>query len=175
MNVAEPTVHIVDDDAPFSRRSRGCCARAGLPVKTFGSASDFLAQRIEDAPGCVLADVRMPGMNGLELQSALAQSSIRCRFSSSPATATFPRAFARCAMGRKTFSEKRAAKDGAARGGDARARSRRARARRRATRQRELRARFARSPHGSSKCSAMSCGASSTSRSPAISASTSGP
>ena len=103
MNATEPTVHIVDDDAPFLEAVSRLLRASGFAVRTFGSASDFLAQRAEDAPGCVLADVRMPGMNGLELQSALALSSNPLPILSSPATATSPRAFARCAMGRKTF------------------------------------------------------------------------
>ena len=75
MSATEPTVHIVDDDAPFLAATSRLLRASGFAVKTFGSASDFLTQRAEDAPGCVLADVRMPGMNGLELQSALARSS----------------------------------------------------------------------------------------------------
>ena len=75
MNLVEPIVHIVDDDAPFLEAVSRLLRASGFAVRTFGSASDFLAQRAEDAPGCVLADVRMPGMNGLELQSALARSS----------------------------------------------------------------------------------------------------
>ena len=75
MSVTEPTVHIVDDDATFLAATSRLLRASGFAVKTFASASDFLAQRAEDAPGCVLADVRMPGMNGLELQSALARSS----------------------------------------------------------------------------------------------------
>jgi FixJ family two-component response regulator len=43
-------------------------------VRTFASAAEFLAGRDPDEPGCVLADLQMPGMNGLDLQIALAQS-----------------------------------------------------------------------------------------------------
>ncbi len=74
MNVTEPTVHIVDDDAPFLAATSRLLRASGFAVRTFGSASDFLTQRAEDASGCVLADVRMPGMNGLELQAALARA-----------------------------------------------------------------------------------------------------
>ena len=74
MSATEPTVHIVDDDALFLAAVSRLLRASGFAVRTFGSASDFLAQRVEDAPGCVLADLRMPGMNGLELQSALARS-----------------------------------------------------------------------------------------------------
>ena len=74
MTTAEPTVHIVDDDAQFLAAVSRLLRANGFAVKTFVSASDFLGQRVEQAPGCVLADVQMPGMNGLELQSAIAQS-----------------------------------------------------------------------------------------------------
>jgi two-component system response regulator FixJ len=74
MNPTEPTVHIVDDDAYFLTATSRLLRASGFVVRTFTSADDFLAQRDGDAPGCVLADVRMPGMGGLELQSALAHS-----------------------------------------------------------------------------------------------------
>jgi FixJ family two-component response regulator len=65
-------VFVVDDDASV----RGALARllhsAGYQTETFASAEGFLAQSRFDAPGCILLDVRMPGLNGLELQEALA-------------------------------------------------------------------------------------------------------
>src|SRR5260221_11335151 len=67
-----PTVFVVDDGAS----GRGALARllhpAGYQTETFASAEGFLAQSRFDAPGCILLDVRMPGLNGLELQQALA-------------------------------------------------------------------------------------------------------
>jgi len=72
MNTAAPTVHIVDDDASFLTATARLLRASGFAVKTFSSASDFLAQRDTDAPGCVVADLQMPGLNGLDLQSALA-------------------------------------------------------------------------------------------------------
>jgi FixJ family two-component response regulator len=67
-----PTVFVVDDDASV----RGALARllhsAGYQTETFSSAEGFLAKSRFDAPGCILLDVRMPGLNGLELQEALA-------------------------------------------------------------------------------------------------------
>lgn len=63
---------VVDDDASL----RGALARllhsAGYQTETFASAEGFLAQSRFDAPGCILLDVRMPGLNGLELQQTLA-------------------------------------------------------------------------------------------------------
>ena len=74
MSVTAPTVQIVDDDQSFLTATSRLLRASGFAVRTFSSASDFLAQRDADAPGCVLADLQMPGMNGLDLQSALAQS-----------------------------------------------------------------------------------------------------
>ena len=74
MSLTEPTVQIVDDDRSFLVATSRLLRASGFVVKTFSSAGDFLAQHDTDAPGCVLADLQMPGMNGLELQSALAQS-----------------------------------------------------------------------------------------------------
>ena len=74
MTPTQPTVHIVDDDPSFLAAASRLMRAHGFAVRTFASATEFLAQRDADAPGCVLADVRMPGMTGLELQAALAQS-----------------------------------------------------------------------------------------------------
>jgi FixJ family two-component response regulator len=74
MDTIKSTVHIVDDDASFLAAISRLLRASGFPVRTFSSASDFLAQRDTDAPGCVLADLQMPGMNGFDLQLALAQT-----------------------------------------------------------------------------------------------------
>jgi FixJ family two-component response regulator len=74
MTTARPTVYIVDDDASFLSATSRLLRASGFEVKTFSSAAAFLAQRESDAPGCVVADLQMPGMNGFDLQSALAKS-----------------------------------------------------------------------------------------------------
>ena len=74
MSVTTPTVHIVDDDASFLTAASRLLRASGFAVKTFSSASDFLAQRNSDAPGCVVTDLQMPEMNGLDLQLALART-----------------------------------------------------------------------------------------------------
>jgi two-component system response regulator FixJ len=74
MSVTTPIVHIVDDDASFLAAASRLLRASGFAVKTFSSASDFFARRDTDAPGCVVADLQMPEMNGLDLQSALART-----------------------------------------------------------------------------------------------------
>ncbi|SCK24720.1 two component transcriptional regulator, LuxR family [Variovorax sp. HW608] len=75
MNVTLPTVHLVDDDVSFLTATSRLLRASGFAVKTFLCASDFLAQNTADAPGCVVADLQMPGLNGLDLQSALVRTS----------------------------------------------------------------------------------------------------
>ena len=74
MSVTESTVHVVDDDASFLAAISRLLRANGFAVKTYSSAREFLLRREADAPGCVLADLQMPGMDGLELQSVLEQS-----------------------------------------------------------------------------------------------------
>jgi FixJ family two-component response regulator len=66
-----PTVFVVDDDASVRRALVRLLHSAGYQTKTFASAEGFLAQSRFDNPGCIILDVRMPGLNGLELQQAL--------------------------------------------------------------------------------------------------------
>lgn len=70
-----PVVHIVDDDASFLAATARLLRASGFTVRTFLSADDFLGQREDEVAGCVVADLRMPGMDGLALQAALAGSS----------------------------------------------------------------------------------------------------
>jgi FixJ family two-component response regulator len=72
MNPATPIVHLVDDDESF-RLAVGRLLRAGgYQVQTYPSAGDFLIAGSRHGPGCLLLDVKMPGPDGLELQTALA-------------------------------------------------------------------------------------------------------
>jgi len=75
MTATVPIVHVVDDDASFLAAISRLLRANGFAVKTYSSAHEFLSQLDAHAPGCVLADLRMPQMNGLDLQSALAQTS----------------------------------------------------------------------------------------------------
>jgi FixJ family two-component response regulator len=72
MSDMPPVIHVVDDDASFLTAVSRFLRAAGYTVRRYASAAEFLAQREAGIPGCVLADLRMPGMSGLDLQSALA-------------------------------------------------------------------------------------------------------
>ena len=72
--MSEPIVHVVDDDGPFLLAMSRLLRASGFAVKTYVSASDFLAERDEDAPGCVVVDLQMPEIGGLDLQAALARA-----------------------------------------------------------------------------------------------------
>jgi FixJ family two-component response regulator len=74
MGMTEPTVHLVDDDAPFLVAMARLLRAHGLAVKTYASATEFLTRRDSDEPGCVVVDLRMPEVGGLDLQATLAQS-----------------------------------------------------------------------------------------------------
>ena len=67
-------VRIVDDDASFLRAIARMLRGAGFQVKTFTSAAEFLADSEPDVPGCVLVDLQMPGLTGLDLQHELANA-----------------------------------------------------------------------------------------------------
>ena len=72
----EPTVFIVDDDDAVRRFLTGLIQSIDLKVEAYASAKDFLDAYRPGRPGCLLLDVRMPGMSGLELQRELAERSI---------------------------------------------------------------------------------------------------
>jgi two-component system, LuxR family, response regulator FixJ len=72
----EPTVFVVDDDAPIRAGLQFLLESVGLRVETFESAEAFLAGYDPARPGCLILDVRMHGMDGLTLQNRLAASRI---------------------------------------------------------------------------------------------------
>jgi FixJ family two-component response regulator len=67
----QPTVYVVDDDAGVRRAAKELIETVGLRVETFASAQDFLETERHDAPGCLVLDVRLPGLSGLDLQREL--------------------------------------------------------------------------------------------------------
>jgi len=67
----KPTVFIVDDDTAVRDALKFLMRSVGRPVETFGSATEFLDAYRDDRPGCLVLDIRLPGMSGLELQEKL--------------------------------------------------------------------------------------------------------
>ena len=68
------TVFVVDDDTSFRNAVSRLLRAAGHQVKSFSSASSFVESLPATGPGCVVADLQMPGMSGLDLQAALVAS-----------------------------------------------------------------------------------------------------
>jgi len=73
----EKLVAIVDDDESVRIALAGLMKAVGLPAKTFASAMEFLDSGQQHHASCLIADIRMPGMSGLELQAKL--NADRCR------------------------------------------------------------------------------------------------
>jgi FixJ family two-component response regulator len=67
-------ISIVDDDQPFRESMRKLVALLGYTVEEFPSAADFLASRLLPETACLIADVHMPGMTGVELHGRLVNS-----------------------------------------------------------------------------------------------------
>ncbi len=74
--VTDPTVYLVDDDAAIRDALSLLISLKGLRTAVFASAEDFLDTYSPDRRGCVLTDLQMPAMSGLDLQTALAQRNI---------------------------------------------------------------------------------------------------
>jgi FixJ family two-component response regulator len=69
-------VYVVDDDFSVREAIKSLIRSVGLRVETFGTAQEFLKSARPDAPGCVVLDVRLPGLSGLDLQRELAANGI---------------------------------------------------------------------------------------------------
>jgi RNA polymerase sigma factor (sigma-70 family) len=74
--MADSTVFIVDDDALVRRSLERLIHSVGLQVKCFASAKEFLECRRPEGAACIVLDVRMPGLSGLDLQSELASAGL---------------------------------------------------------------------------------------------------
>ncbi len=76
MREPDPIVFVIDDDALIRDGIQSLIKSIGLRVETFASARDFMLAKRPDAPACLVLDVRMPGLSGLDLQRKLSDSDI---------------------------------------------------------------------------------------------------
>jgi FixJ family two-component response regulator len=76
MEKEQPVVYVVDDDAGVRQALDSLIRSVGFSVQTFASAQDFLNSKRTSVPGCLVLDVRMPGLSGLDLQRDLAEADI---------------------------------------------------------------------------------------------------
>jgi two-component system response regulator FixJ len=74
--MSEPVVHIVDDDAPVRESIAFLLDAEGIATRTYESASALLDRRAELEPGGIITDIRMPGMNGLEMVQELTRTGV---------------------------------------------------------------------------------------------------
>ncbi len=70
-------VHVIDDDASMRGALEDLFDSVGLAAKTYATARDFLAASLPNKPGCVVADIRLPDMNGLDFQDRLNRIGVR--------------------------------------------------------------------------------------------------
>jgi RNA polymerase sigma factor (sigma-70 family) len=77
MTERDAIVFVVDDDPSIRDALQSLIRSVGLRVQTFGSAQEFLDRQLPDAPACLVLDVRLPGLSGLDLQRDLAEAGIQ--------------------------------------------------------------------------------------------------
>jgi FixJ family two-component response regulator len=73
----EPTVFVIDDDDMVRSAIQGLLKSVGLRAETFGTTQQFLSSNRPGGPSCLVLDVRLPGVNGLDFQRQLADSGVR--------------------------------------------------------------------------------------------------
>jgi len=76
MSAVEATVFVIDDDKSVREALKSLIRSVGLRVETFASAHEFLQRRRSEVPSCLVLDVRMPGLSGLDLQREMADKNI---------------------------------------------------------------------------------------------------
>jgi FixJ family two-component response regulator len=72
----EPIVFVIDDDASVREALRNLFRSVGFRVEVFGSASEFLQSKLPDVPSCLILDIRLPRVSGLDFQAELADAGI---------------------------------------------------------------------------------------------------
>jgi len=73
-HAGESVVYIIDDDRAMREATKDLVESIGLRVQTFTTAQEFLSSERPDAPGCLVLDVRLPGLSGLDLQRELGKT-----------------------------------------------------------------------------------------------------
>jgi FixJ family two-component response regulator len=73
----QPVVFIIDDDVSLCEALASLFRSVGLHAQVFGSAPEFLQSKLPDGPSCLVLDVRLPGLSGLDFQSELAKADIQ--------------------------------------------------------------------------------------------------
>jgi FixJ family two-component response regulator len=71
-----PTVFVIDDDVEVRMSIQGLLKSAGLSSEAFGTAEEFMRNKVLDGPSCLVLDVSLPGVDGLELQRELADGGV---------------------------------------------------------------------------------------------------
>src|SRR5216683_640715 len=74
---AAPTVFVIDDDDLVRTAIQGMLKSVGLRSETFGTAQEFLRSNRPETPSCLVLDVRLPGVNGLDFQRELSDAGVR--------------------------------------------------------------------------------------------------
>src|SRR6266852_6059232 len=72
-----PRVFVIDDDALVREAIQGMLKSVGLRSETFATPQEFLRSKREDGPSCLVLDVRLPGVNGLDFQRELSDAGVR--------------------------------------------------------------------------------------------------
>ena len=75
--VKEPIVFVIDDDLSMRRALANLIRSVGLEVETFGSAAELLKGELPEVASCLVLDIRLPGLSGLDLQTELVKANIR--------------------------------------------------------------------------------------------------
>jgi FixJ family two-component response regulator len=73
---AQRVVYVIDDDASMRESLRSLFGSVGLRVEAFGSAPEFLGKKLPDAAICMVVDIRLPGLSGLDFQAELTKANI---------------------------------------------------------------------------------------------------
>jgi FixJ family two-component response regulator len=76
MTEDRPTIFVIDDDVSVRDAIKGVLKSVGLRAETFESTQHFLSRRPSDGPSCLILDVRLPGLSGLDFQHELAQANM---------------------------------------------------------------------------------------------------